>query len=138
MSIQKGVMQALLAQSAITDLTTNIFVNTVPQFKQLPAIVIKKTGGNQNNTFGGGDYDDMKSAYFDIECIALTERDAIAIADAVMETMADYTGVMDDQTCLASIHQDDESDVEPTSYADAKNVHSEFVRFLFQYVRTES
>ena len=136
MSIQKGVQQALLSQAAITALTQNIYVNTIPQVKQLPAIVIRKTGGDMYNTFDGGDYDEMKAAYFEIESIALSESVAIAIADQIMESMCDYVGAADDQTILATIHQDEEGDVEDSGNGSAKDYHSEIVRFLFQYVRT--
>lgn len=136
MSIDNGLRKALLAQAAITAITSNVFVNTLPQVKQLPAIVIQKRGKNQNDTFEGGSFDDLKTALFDIECIAKSEREAIALGDAVEESMSDYVGPMDDQTCEASFHQDSEMTVQDLGDGSGFQIHYNTVDFQFMYRRT--
>lgn len=136
MSIQSGIQAVLLGITAITDLTENIFVNSIPQQRQLPCIVIRKTGGDNNNTLDGGDMDDMRSAFIDLECIATDEGTAIDLAETVLEQICDYTGAADDQTILATIHQDEDDDVEATDNGADRQYHTETISFLFQYWRT--
>lgn len=137
MSIQSGVQAALLSISAITDITSKIFVNSIPQnVKELPAVVIRKTGRDPYGTLGGGDEDDMKSAFIDLECIAMNEGDAIDLSETILDEFADFTGAADDVTILATILQDEDEDVDAADDASGRQFHTETVSFLFQYWRS--
>lgn len=136
MSIQSGIQAVLLANTTISALTTSIYVNSIPQNRQLPAVVIRKTGGDNNPTFDGGDMDSMRSAFIDLEVIATNAETAINIAETILDEIQDYTGAADDQTIVATIHQDEDEDVEASESGADKQYHTETISFLFQYWRT--
>lgn len=130
MSIQAGVRAAMLAETTITDITSNIFVTTIPQDQALPTITIVKTNENPNNHLGGTG--DLRFADFDIECRDTTEGKAIALADAVIAAFEDFTGTMGDHTCKASLYLDSDDEQEDLGDGSIGQFVST-VYFQFQY-----
>jgi len=100
----------MLAESTITDITSNIFVTAIRQDVELPYITLIKTNLEPNNHLGGAG--DLRFADFDIECRATTEKGAIDLAKVVSDAFEDFTGAMGDHTCKASLYLDSEDDVE--------------------------
>lgn len=130
MSIQAGVRAAMLAESTITDITSNIFVTTLRQDATLPTVTIIKTNENPNNHLGGPGT--LRFADFDIECRDTTEKGAIELADAVIAALEDFTGAMGDHTCKASLYLDSEDDHEDLDDGSGGQYVS-IVYFQFQY-----
>lgn len=130
MSIQAGLRAALLAESTVTAITSNVFVTSIPQDKGLPAIVLIKTNENPNNHLGGAG--DMRTADFDIECRATTPGGAIALGDAVTAAFEDFTGAMGDHTCKASYYLDSEDDHEDLGDG-SQGQYITTLYFQFQY-----
>lgn len=130
MSIQAGVRSAFLAQSTITDVTSNIYVTAIDQDKGLPAIAIIKTNENANNHLGGAG--DLRFSDFDIECYASTEKGSIELAGAVIAAFEDFTGSMGDHTCVASLYLDSEDAHEDIGDG-SEGLFLSTVYFQFQY-----
>jgi len=129
-SIQAGLRAAMLAESTITDITSNIFVTAIRQDVGLPNITIIKTNEEPNNHLGGAG--DLRFADFDIECRATTEKGAVDLADAVIAAFEDFTGAMGSQTCKASLYLDSEDDHEYLNDGSIGQFVST-VYFQFQY-----
>lgn len=131
MSIQAGVRAAFLAESTITDITSNIFVTAIRQDVGLPSITILKTNEEPNNHLGGAG--DLRFADFDIECRDTTEGKAIALADAVIAAFEDFTGAMGSNTCVASYYFDSEDEIE---YLDNGSIGQFLTTVYFQFQYT--
>lgn len=130
MSIQAGLRAALLAESTVTAITSNVFVNSVPQGKALPTVTLIKTNEDPNNHLGGAG--GLRFADFDIECRDSTEKGAIELGDAIIAAFEDFTGTMGSHSCKASFYFDSEDDHEDLGDG-SQGQYLTTLYFQFQY-----
>lgn len=105
--ICEGLRTLLLAQSSVTDTTSEIYVTQAPQRAGTPRIVVDRVSDEKYKGLDG--YQSAKHCEVDIEVWSTTPTKAAALAKTISDFLDDYTGAAGNETILSS-HQIDTSD----------------------------
>lgn len=90
MSIATSFYSYITAQSAITNITTEIYNGWVPQNGSFPALTFSVSDDIEEQTLDG--IGSTRNAIFDVDCWATTLVAAEALAAAVKTALTDYYG----------------------------------------------
>ncbi len=81
----------MLADAAVSAITTRIFPQTIPDGQEPPAITFQLDGDDRNPTFDGVS-DSLKTARFDVNAYSLEYLEAHALAEALEAALAGTRG----------------------------------------------
>lgn len=136
MSISTALRARLLAVSAVTDITSRIYVGKAEQPRTATSrgdehVVIYPLDDDPLPTFDGTT--GLRQADIDIDCYAAREPLVSALADAVHDAVKDYTGTIGGQTIQAVVAQPRGYDFIDDADGDDEGRHVYTCSYIVQY-----
>lgn len=136
--IQEGIFSKLTTTSAITallgtsrgDKTTGVFYMLAINEAVFPYVVFSRISGAPT-TFSYQGANKLQSSRFRFSCYALSQQNAVRLAEQIKLLFAQYTGTLPDGTVVQNVFCEMENDdSEPQTEGTIYGVHVDFT-FLF-------
>jgi len=106
MSLDTGIRSLLSADATVAGLVgTRIYPTEIPEGNSWPAILYRRPETSRDATF---DTAGTPKATLQVSCFASTAADSIALANAVMNVLADYRGAAADVNILDCLFLDEQ------------------------------
>lgn len=113
---------------------SRIHHNARPQDGPLPAIVVHRTSGPRERVLRGRV--PLAHPRIQIDCMALTAKEAQTLADLVRKSIEDFHGTMGTYTVQVITVDDDQDDYVEPEHADEKGIHVTSLDAVIWYAET--